>query len=166
MSVEDKYAELLASQPENQNEIETLEISDPYASKTYYFVKGNKAVTAKLESGAIVTFEPTAMQASRARQSNDLSQNASFTLPDVDNILDDELANRPLNAQEPTLLTFRLYISEDLTAPAIEPVTLEVVSITQKKGSVTFNTAVPRLNKLETGQRYTTELIKPLLGFM
>ncbi|MEA7672476.1 DUF1833 family protein, partial [Salmonella enterica subsp. enterica serovar Cerro] len=58
-------------------------------SKRWLLVRGAQDITATLETGEVVTFEGTPMEAKNAANNNDMDQTASFSLPDVLNILDD-----------------------------------------------------------------------------
>ena len=74
------YKLKLASNPEGQLDYETVEITHSLLSKRYLIVKGTSPLTATLETGETVTFEPSPMNAANAANSNNLDQQASFTL--------------------------------------------------------------------------------------
>jgi len=63
-SVEAAYRRKLASNPDGEMDYITLQISHPLLSKTYYLVRGLQELTATLETGETITFEPTPMEAS------------------------------------------------------------------------------------------------------
>lgn len=165
-SVEAAYRLKLASNPEGQIDYQTLEITHSLLSKRYLIVVGTSELTATLETGETVTFEPSPMTPTSAANNNNLDQQASFTLPDVGNQLDDEMSNIPLGNQEWPQFTWRRYISTDLSYPCDGPVTYDLQSLTQSKGVFTAEVGVPRLNERATGLLATPEDIPLLRGIL
>lgn len=160
------YKLKLASNPEGELDFETVEITHSLLSKRYLIVRGNEPLTATLETGETVTFEPSPMEATDAANSNDLDQQASFTLPDVGNLLDDEMQNIPLDNQEWPVFTFRRYVSTDLSYPCVGPITYDLQSLSQSKGIFTADVGVPRLNERPTGILATPTEIPLLKGLL
>lgn len=160
------YKLKLASNPEGELDFETVEITHSLLSKRYLIVRGNEPLTATLETGETVTFEPSPMEATDAANSNDLDQQASFTLPDVGNLLDDEMQNIPLDNQERPVFTFRRYVSTDLSYPCVGPITYDLQSLSQSKGVFTADVGVPRLNERPTGILATPTDIPLLKGLL
>lgn len=160
------YKLKLASNPEGELDFETVEITHSLLSKRYLIVRGNEPLTATLETGETVTFEPSPMEATDAANSNDLDQQASFTLPDVGNLLDDEMQNIPLDNQEWPVFTFRRYVSTDLSYPCVGPITYDLQSLSQSKGVFTADVGVPRLNERPTGILATPTDIPLLKGLL
>jgi hypothetical protein len=165
-SVELAYRKKLASNPEGQVDFETLEITHSMLSKRYLIVKGTSPLTATLETGEVVTFEPSPMNPVNAANNNDLDQQATFTLPDVGNQLDDEMSRIPLDNQEWPVFTYRQYISTDLSYPCDGPVTYDLQALSQTKGLFTAEVGVPRLNERATGLLATPEDIPLLRGIL
>ena len=60
-SVEAAYRLKLASNPEGELDYQTVEITHPLLSKRYLIVMGTSPLTATLETGETVTFEPSPM---------------------------------------------------------------------------------------------------------
>lgn len=150
-SVEAAYRLKLASNPEGQIDFETVEITHPLLSRRFLIVRGTSPLTATLETGETVTFEPSPMETVNAANNNDMDQNSSFTLPDVGNILDDEMSRIPLDAEVYPIFTFRKFISTDLGYPCLGPVVYDLQSLSQAKGVFTADVGVPRLNQRATG---------------
>lgn len=165
-SVEAAYRLKLASNPEGQMDFETLEITHSLLSKRYLIVVGTTPLTATLETGEVVTFEPSPMNAVNAANNNDLDQQATFTLPDVGNQLDDEMSRIPLDNQEWPEFTYRRYISTDLSYPCEGPITYDLQALSQSKGVFTAEVGVPRLNERSTGLLATPEDIPLLRGIL
>lgn len=150
-SVEAAYRLKLASNPEGQIDFETVEITHPLLSRRFLIVRGTSPLTATLETGETVTFEPSPMETVNAANNNDMDQNSSFTLPDVGNILDDEMSRIPLDTEVYPAFTFRKFISTDLGYPCLGPVVYDLQSLSQSKGVFTADVGVPRLNQRATG---------------
>lgn len=165
-SVEAAYRLKLASNPEGQLDYETIEITHPLLSRRYLIVKGTSELTATLETGEVVTFEPSPMNANNAGNNNDLDQQSSFTLPDVGNVLDNEISRIPLDNQEWPVFTYRRYISTDLTMPCVGPVLYDLQALSQDKGIFTADVGVPRLNERATGLVATPTDIPLLRGIL
>jgi hypothetical protein len=165
-SVVAAYKLKLASNPEGQLDFETLEITHSLLSKRYLIAVGTSPLTATLETGETVTFEPSPMNAVNAANNNNLDQQATFTLPDVGNQLDDEMSRIPLDNQEWPEFTYRRFISTDLSYPCDGPVTYDLQVLSQTKGVFTADVGVPRLNERATGLLATPEDIPLLRGIL
>jgi hypothetical protein len=165
-SVIDAYRRKLASNPDGQMDFDTVEITHPLFSKRYLLVVGTSLLTATLETGELVTFEPTPMGVAEGGNNNDTDQQASFTLPDVGNLLDDEMSRLPLSDTLAPVFTFRSFVSTDLSYPARGPVTYDLQTLTQSKGVFTADVGVPRLNERQTGILMTPQEIPLLRGVL
>lgn len=165
-SVEAAYRRKLASNPDGEMDYITLQISHPLLSKTYYLVRGTSDLTATLETGETVMFEATPMDAKNAANNNDMDQTASFSLPDVLNILDEEMDRIPYSDTELPKFIFRRYVSTDLSYPCDGPVVYELQTLTQEKGVFTAETGTPMLNQRQTGILMTPEEIPLLRGVL
>lgn len=165
-SVEAAYRRKLASNPEGELDYITLEIAHPLLSNRWLLVRGTDDLTATLETGEVVTFEGTPMEAKNAANNNDMDQTATFSLPDVLNILDDEMDRIPFDNQELPKFIFRRYVSTDLSFPCDGPVIYELQNLSQEKGVFTAETGVPMLNQRQTGLLMTPEQIPLLRGVL
>ncbi|EGC9491386.1 TPA: DUF1833 family protein [Salmonella enterica subsp. enterica serovar Dublin] len=165
-SVEAAYRRKLASNPDGEMDFITLEIYHPLLSKRWLLVRGADDLTATLETGEVVTFEGTPMEAKAAANNNDMDQTASFSLPDVLNILDEEMDRIPYDNKELPKFIFRRYVSTDLSYPCDGPVVYELQTLTQEKGVFTAETGTPMLNQRATGILMTPEEIPLLRGIL
>ena len=150
------YRILLSSQPENERYYELLIISHSAMSKTYYLVIDSAPLTA-----LGFDFEPANISPSQPVNSNDLDQTASFSIGDVDNVLDAELDLIPLDTSEDILCRSVVVLAEDLDTP-IEDITFYAESIPQQKGSFTIQASVTDLSSQQTGEAFTLTRFKPL----
>ncbi len=160
------YKLKLASNPEGEIDYQTVEITHSLLSQRYLIVVGNEPLTATLETGEVVTFEPSPMEVKNAANNNDMDQQASFTLPDVGNQLDDEMSRIPYGNSEWPVFTFRSYISTDLSYPCKGPITYDLQNLSQSKGVFTADVGVPRLNQRSTGILMTPQNIPILRGVL
>lgn len=155
MAVIDDYKKLLSSQPENKRLYETIEITHTGLTQDYFFVRDSEdlLVTDPAVGGGVFT-AANIENANSLSNNTDLDQTASFTISDVNNILNDELDNIDIGNTEIPLLKYRVYHSDTLSTPAEGPIEYEIESISQKKGVFTIKTSVPKLNERGTGIAY------------
>ena len=164
--IAEAYRIKLASNPDGEIAVDTVEIYHPSLSKTYYLVADNQDLTANIESGALITFEKANMKPNNAANNDDLSQTASFTIADVDNILNDEMQRIPLENETPVLFRFRRYLLSDTTYPAVTALEYEAQKITQSKGLFTAYVGAPSLNDKGTGLILTPDNVPLLRGIL
>lgn len=155
------YKKLLASQPENETSYETVTLSHSLFSKTYYLVVDSQPLEARTPAGDLVTFEPASISPTNAQNSNDLDQSVSFTISDVENILDSELDRIPLGNQESPIAAYAIYHSDFLDSP-VEYTEYTIKSVPQKKGVFTIRAGAPDLNSDETGEIFDLDRFSPL----
>lgn len=160
------YRKKLASNPDGEIVLDTFDIYHPSMSKRYYFVVDQVPLTAKLETGADVTFEPVSANVKGAANNADMSQQASFTIADPTNLLDGEMDLIPLDNETDPVLTFRRYILSDLSHPAWGPVVYDLQDINQGKGTFTASVSAPRINNRGTGLIVTPDVCPLIRGFM
>lgn len=165
-SVQEAYRKVLASNPDGEITLQTIELYHPLLSKRYRFVIDTVPLTAYLETGELVTFEPVNADAKGASNNADMNQSATFTIADPENLLDDELDRIPLNNETDPELTFRSYLLSDLSYPADGPVVYEAQDINQGKGTFTASVSAPKLNSRGTGLIVTPALCPLIRGFM
>ena len=120
----------------------------------FRFVRDSKQLTAKDENEIDQEYEPIHFISDNSKISNDLDQLASFNLPDVENILDNEMDRIDVGDQNKPTITYRIYLSTNLNEIAEGPFIYDLESITQKKGVFTIQSGIPRLNTRETGETY------------
>jgi len=154
MALEDDLRVLLNTYPAGEYMIETIEISHPLFSKVYYLTREPAGIIATLEDMQVVNFVGTNIDIKLNSTKSDLDQNFSFTMPDLNNELDDELDRIPLDDSDKIVIKYRVYINTDLSGPAQGPVLLEALSVSQEKGIFTISAGAPQLNWNKTGIIY------------
>lgn len=150
------YEKLLNSQPENETYFECIALSHSLFTKAYYLVVNTAPLTATIKDTSIVTFDPANIKPFRSINSNDLDQLASFTIGDVDNILDSELDRIPLSNTEQIVCDYYVYHSEHLDS-AVEFISFYVDAVPQKKGAFTVKAGVQDLNNSTTGEIFSND---------
>ena len=154
MTLEEKLKVILATYPVGKYTIDTLEIYHSMFTKRYLFTREPEGLTAQIENGDTVNFLPTNFEPVLNSTKNDLDTVFQFTLPDPNNLLDNELEILPLDNSEPILVFYRAYISDDLSYPA-EFYRLQVLNVSQEKGIFTFEAGAAQLNWKRTGEIYS-----------
>lgn len=155
MAAVDDLRVLLSTYPAGEYLIDTIEISHQLMSKTYYLTRDPAGLTAFIEGAVSKTFTGTNIEMTLNSTKSDLDQNFSFTISDLENVLDDEMDNIPLDNTEDIKLTYRGFLSSDLSEPAQGPVVLEAISVSQEKGAFTVVAGAPQLNWNKTGVIYS-----------
>lgn len=158
MTQYEQYQKILNSQPENETYFETIIISHSKMTAPRYFVFDS----VPLDAGGF-TFIPANISATNAANSNDLDQQASFSIADDNNELDDELYRIPLNDKEDVIVAYGRYISTDLSSP-VEYVEYTAKTVPQKEGAFTIQCGVPNLNSNQTGEVYSFDRFPMLRG--
>lgn len=165
-----QYSEFFFNSASNIVALETLQISHPSFSKTYYIVRNAiNGITAYLEDGVtMVTFDYYPLQIKQTGATDDLDQTMQIDLGDLGEIVPMEI-DRAFAAgtmtTKPTLV-YRVYRSDDLTAPMDGPFRFEITSIGSQGGSSSFTAEAPRLNSSRTGEIYTIDRFPMLAGFL
>ncbi len=122
MNISERLATLYVSGG-RQAIYETLTIS--WADETLYLVKAYKPVTARLETGEIVTFQPAAMDVALPAKNGDGTQDLKFAISNVNGEVSGNI-QRALESGQRTRVTYREYIQDDLSAPSKRPMVLTV----------------------------------------
>ncbi|STR40488.1 ArsR family transcriptional regulator [Klebsiella michiganensis] len=105
--------------------IETLQIN--IGDAVHYLCKGYEDITATTENGDTVTFIACAMDIALPARNADGTQDLKFALCNIDGVVSTAIRNA-INDRNPASLTYRSFISTDLTAPAAVPYTLAIKS--------------------------------------
>lgn len=105
--------------------IQTLEIA--VGDKTYWLTKGWEDITAVLESGESATFTACGIDIALPARNSDGTQDLQFAISNIDGIVSTAIRGA-LDYLSTALLTYRYYVSTDLSAPAAKPYTLIVKS--------------------------------------
>ena len=103
--------------------IETLQIN--IGSEVHYLCKGYEDITVTTETGDVVTFQATAIDIALPTRNSDGTQDLQFAIDNIDGKVSTAIRNALDNLSSATL-TYRNYVSTDLSAPASVPYTLAI----------------------------------------
>jgi hypothetical protein len=163
------YADYFLRSSSSIVQLELIEISHPSFSKVYRVVRNAVAgVTVTLETNEVFFFEYFPLQISMGSTRDDLDQSITINLGDLGEILPKELdAVKSANTfSTKPVVTYRTYRSDDLTAPMLGPVLLEVDNLAFNKEGVSFEAKAPSLNVSKTGEVYKLDRFPMLRGFL
>lgn len=149
--------------------LETLEISHPNFSKTYFIVRNaRQGITAKLETGASQFFEYRPIRLTNLGARDDLDTGIRVTWNELGQILPKELDR--IEAGDGYKITpkvkFRVYSSADLEHVLQGPYAFELKTVSQNQANASFDAKAPRLNYSATGELYKIDRFVMLRGFL
>lgn len=103
--------------------IDTLQVT--VGGQNYWLTRGWDDVTAKLENGTQATFTGAAIEVALPARNEDGTQDLKFAISNIDGVVSTAI-RAALTDLSSASLTFRRYISTDLSAPAAPPFTLAI----------------------------------------
>ena len=164
-----KYTEFFLASKSSTVKLETLEISHPSFSQTYYVVRNaTKGMTATLESGENIFFEYYPLEISDNGSRENLDFGIDITLGDLGELLPQEI-DRVIEAEtfdiKPTVV-YREFRSDYLDSPMFGPYILQAPNLNFKKQGASFRAEAPSLNINKTGEVYNLERFPMLRGFL
>lgn len=105
--------------------IETLQIN--IGSTVYFFCKGYEDITAMVENGDVLTFSAAGIDIALPARNSDGTQDLQFAISNIDGEVSTAIRKALANLEIGSL-TYRQYVSTDLSAPATVPYTLAIKS--------------------------------------
>ncbi|MDX6915636.1 DUF1833 family protein [Pectobacterium carotovorum] len=105
--------------------IDTLQIN--VGGYIYYLTKGWDDITVTLEDGETATFLASAIDIALPARNADGTQDLKFAISNIDGIVSNSILSALENLNGATV-TYRRYISTDLSAPAVNPFTMAIKS--------------------------------------
>ncbi|MDU1652743.1 MAG: DUF1833 family protein [Leclercia adecarboxylata] len=109
--------------------LDTLQIN--VGGQSYWLTRGWDDITVTLESGVKATFTGSAIDVALPARNADGTQDLKFAISNIDGVVSTAIRDALDNLSNASL-TFRRYVSSDLSAPASPPFTLTI-----KEGSWT-----------------------------
>ncbi|MEI9881418.1 DUF1833 family protein [Atlantibacter hermannii] len=103
--------------------IDMLQIT--FGGQSYWLTRGWDDITVTLENGAIATFTGSAIDVALPARNADGTQDLKFAISNIDGVVSTAIRNALDNLSDAGL-TFRRYVSTDLTAPVTPPFTLAI----------------------------------------
>lgn len=150
-------------------ELETIELSHPNFTQTYFCVRNApRGLTAKLETGVSVDFQYYPMQIQNKGAKNDLDSGLTISFGDLGEVLPKELdsVSSANGFNVKPVILYRTYRSDDLSAPMFGPMKLEVATFAFSQQGATFDAAAPALNLTSTGELYAIDRFPMLRGLL
>ncbi|TCW07749.1 uncharacterized protein DUF1833 [Raoultella sp. BIGb0138] len=105
--------------------IETLQIN--IGDTVHYLCKGYDDITATTENDAVITFSAAAIDIAIPARNSDGTQDLQFAISNIDGEVSTAIRHALANLDNASL-TYRQYVSTDLSAPATVPYTLAIKS--------------------------------------
>lgn len=163
--------EFYFSSPSNVVKLELFDFTHPNFTKPYYLVRNNAGgVTVTLEDGVTArAYEYFPIGVQRSGSQDDLDFGVQLDVGDVGDVLPQEIdavfaapGGRLIRPQ----VTYRVYRSDDLSAPMFGPVVLEVAQVPFSAQGASIIARAPRLNSNRTGEYYDMTRFPGLRGFV
>lgn len=164
-----RYAEFVLHSNSDIALLETLEISHPMFSQSYFIVRNAiEGITATLETGVQQRFEYYPMKIDRLASRDNLDSGLRVTFGDLGEILPKEIDR--VRAGDGFSIDikgiFRVYRSDDLSSPLEAPLTLVIPEMSFNAEGSMFDSKAPSLNVNKTGILYSYTPFKGLRGFI
>lgn len=147
-----------------------IEISHPAFTQVYRRVRNHReGVTVTLEGGgAPVHFDWYPLAIQEMTDSADLDNGIRISFGDLGEVLPKELdavTEADLMSVKPKVI-YRVYRSDDLSAPMIGPIELEATSFSFTQEGASFEAVAPYVNRTRTGETYNLTRFYTLRGFL
>ena len=140
--------------------LECLEITHSTFTEPTRFVKND--TNGVIAEGLHYEYQP--MSIKRNNVSNDLEQQLSITLADMEDHFFKQVINTMDSNTRPSVV-FKLFSDQDLVTPLVTMQKLEIASLSKDSaGLATFDAQAPELNSVKTGRIYTLEDFPLLRG--
>jgi hypothetical protein len=148
---------------------ETLEISHPNFTQTFYVVRNStNGLSAYLENGQLVNFTYYPMRVTPSSAGNDLDQKIQIEFGDLGELiptqLDAVIANSGLLTKP--VCKYRTYRSDLLSQVMYGPLVLEITTLAFNRTGVVFEASAPSLNIGKTGRVYSIDAFPTLRSFL
>ena len=164
------YASFFFNSLSSVAQFDTIQFSHPSFSQTYSIVLNNvSGVQLTLETGASLFFNYLPLSIVPTGTSDDLDQTLKIQFGDLGTLIPQEIDNviRAGTALTKPSLIYRLYRSDQLTAPMDGPYRFEITQVvTTAKNGAALLAQAPRLNLSQTGEVYRLNRFPALRSFL
>lgn len=161
------YTEYFLNSPSSVVHLDTLEISHPNFTQTYWIVRNAvKGLTATLETAVSQEFTYYPCRITPLGSSDDLDQAMRIDLGDLGEVipLEFDAVEAAGGFQTKPTVKYRAYRSDDLSAPLYGPLVLEVREFSFDREGASFEARAPSLNLTRVGEFYRLERFPMLRG--
>jgi hypothetical protein len=149
--------------------LETVEITHPSFTRTYWLVRNAiGGIVATLENGTAQAFEYYPLRIRPMSAKDDLDQTLEVDMGDLGEIIPVELdaIDAAGKMHIKPIVRYRAWRSDDLSTPLVGPLNLEMVDISSNQEGSTFKAGAPSLNLNRTGELYRTVRFPMLRGVL
>ena len=163
------YSEFFLNSSSSVVQLELLEISHSAFTRSYFVVRNaTNGITVTLEDTTVQAFEYFPLKITPISNKNDLDQALRIDFGDLGEILPMELdaVSDGDGFVEKPVIKYRTYRSDDLTAPLVGPLILEVTTFNFNREGSTFEAKAPSLNINRTGELYKVARFPMMRGFL
>lgn len=160
---------LLASRTVGHVEVETIEISHPDFTKTYYLVRNLTSGCVIPINGVDTVFQYCPMRWERSSAENNLDYELKITLQDLNEIVAPEINLISIDSEIMPSVVVRTYVMDsngNIGNVADGPFVLGVRNITFDSQGCAFAASAKPLNGNGTGELYTFSRFETLRGFV
>lgn len=163
------YNAFFLNSPSSAVQLDTLEIAHPSFSQTFWLVRNKSdGLTATLETDASQFFEYVPFALIESPIDETLEYELRIALGDLSQIMPPEV-DRMVAAgtiKTPPTVTFRRFTSDDLSAPMVGPIALEMVEPTVTFEGMTFVARPRSANRVSTGLIYNFQQFPTARGLL
>lgn len=167
IDIETRLRIFFASAPQNKRVIPVIQIQHSEILVPVIIWKEALPGQIVLENGQSVAVESANFTEQLAGTPAHLDQEFTFTISTVgiEQRFRDILDAIPIDTEEKISLTYREYLSDDLTIPQAVA-RLQVEGLSYQEGAATISAVSPRLNITRTGELYAPRDVPMLRGFL
>ena len=166
--MKDELRELLTVATTGKGVVDGVEMSHSSWPVKLYLTSAYPGFTAVHEDGLEYVYEYVPLSVTKASKQNDLSQDFSFTIQDLNEVVGVYLDLIPLDSEEKPAVVLRTFVwREDNSVSDIQdgPYNLEAKDISTQVEGCTFTASPPLTNYSGTGEIYTFERFPSLLAY-
>lgn len=166
----EELTKLLANRVAGKTELETIEVSHPDFSKTFYLVRNlTTGFTGQLENGGSASFIYCPMRWERGNSENNLDYDLKITFQDLNTLIAPEVNSIPVDSEVMPVAVIRSYIYQrngTIGGIADGPYRLTIRDITFTPEGCAFSASAKPLNNSGCGELYTFRRFETLKGFV
>lgn len=163
------YSEFFLNSSADIIQYECIELSHPNFTQIYRIVRNNAyGLTVTLETTDVVTFDYYPLRITPSETTDNLDFNFQIEFGDTGEVIPNEIEAVIAAdgfATKPTL-KYRTYRSDDLSAPLVGPLVLEIQQFAINKTGCIFEAKAPSANINSTGKRYSIDKFPSLRFFL
>lgn len=166
--MQDELRELLTVATTGKGVVDGIEINHPAFDSSIYITSVYNGFKAVHEDNNEYEYLYCPMAVSKATKQNNLSQDFSFTIQDLNEIVANYLDKIPVESTEPPSVILRTFVyREDGSISSIQdgPYNLQALDITFTNQGCTFTASPPLTNYSGTGEIYSFSRFPTLLAY-